>query len=162
MVIKHQQYSGRHQNEECAQRQGAQVPGGAEGQGARTDLDREQMQEHILLNGLRAVQVAGAAAAAEDRLPDFRVAQPVKFFPERDCHYTLTNSCSLRVSERSTIRYPSSLNQTFSHGSGCGAGPAILMPSRLKRLPWHGHAIMSSSGFHAVRQPRCVQMAPSA
>src|SRR5690242_9028444 len=121
------------------------------------------MQKNVLLNCLGPVQIAGAAAAAEDRLPDLAAAQPIEFFPDHDRHgYTLTNSCSLRVSERSTIRYPSSLSQTFSHGSGCGAGPAILMPSRLKRLPWHGHAIISSSGFHAVRQPRCVQMAPSA
>ncbi len=39
-------------------------------------------------------------------------------------------------------------------GSGLGAGPAILTPSRLNLLPWQGQAMMSNSGFHAVRQPR--------
>jgi len=39
-------------------------------------------------------------------------------------------------------------------GQRPGAGPSIFSPSCLNLLPWHGHAMMPSSGFHAVRQPR--------
>src|SRR5208282_3145711 len=68
--------------------------------------------------------------------------------------------------ERSTSKSPSSLSHTRFHGRGLGAGPSILSPGfKLARshtaslLPWQGQAIMFNSGFHAVRQPRCVQTA---
>src|SRR5690348_4721940 len=116
------------------------------------------MKKDILLNGLGAMQIAGTTAAAENRAPDFSIPDPVELFFDCCGHaYTFTYSGSFNVVERSTIRLPSSASQTFSQGSGCGAGPATFMPSRLNRLPWQGHAIKSSSGFQAVRQPRCVQ-----
>src|SRR5579864_2761451 len=121
------------------------------------------MKKNVLLDGLGTVQVARAAAAAEYRAPDFRIPDPIELFFDCCGHaYTFTYSGSFSVVERSTIRFPSSASQTFSHGRGCGAGPATFMPSRLNRLPWQGHAIKSSSGFQAVKQPRCVQIAPRA
>src|SRR5471030_1101567 len=44
------------------------------------------MQENVLLHRLRAMQVAGSAAAAEDRFPRFGVFYPLEFFFDRDCH----------------------------------------------------------------------------
>src|SRR6476660_2923545 len=163
MVIKHQQNAGGDQDEERAQRERSQIPCGAKLQGAGADFYREQVKKNILLNGLRAMQIAGAAAAAEYCAPDFRIPDFVELCLDCCGHsYTFTYSGSFNVVERSTIRLPSSASQTFSQGRGCGAGPATFTPSRLKRLPWHGHAIKSSSGFQAVRQPRWVQIAPSA
>ena len=74
----------------------------------------------------------------------------------------LTNWSGVTMVDRSTSRSPSSLIQIFSQGSGLGAGPSIFTPSRLNLLPWQGQAMMPSSGFQAVRQPRCVQVADSA
>src|SRR5690242_11286309 len=162
MVIKHQQDAGGDQDEERAQRERSQIPCGAELQRARADFHRKKMKKDVLLDGLRAMQIAGAAAAAEYRAPDFRIPDSVVLCFDCGHAYTFTYSGSFNVVERSTIRLPSSASQTFSQGRGCGAGPATFTPSRLKRLPWHGHAIKSSSGFQAVRQPRCVQIAPSA
>src|SRR5438270_1452843 len=163
MVIKHEQDASRDQDKKRAQGERTQIPRRAEFQSTRTDFHRKKMKKDVLLDGLGAVQIAGAASAAEYRAPDFRIPDPVKLFFDSGGHgYTFTYSGSFNGLERSTIRLPSSASQTFSHGSGCGAGPATFTPSRLKRLPWHGHAIKSSSGFHAVRQPRWVQIAPRA
>src|SRR5689334_10386465 len=136
VVIEHEQNAGGNQDENRAQGQRAQIPRGAELQRARADLYREKMKKDILLHGLRAMQVAGAAAAAKYRAPDFRVPDPLELCFDRGGHfYTFTYSGSFSVVERSTIRLPSSASQTFSHGRGCGAGPATFTPSRLKRLP---------------------------
>src|SRR4029077_5906956 len=67
-------------------RQRAQIPGGAELQGARPDFHREQMKEDILLDGLGAMQVTGAAAAAKYGAPDLSVPEPIEFRLERGGH----------------------------------------------------------------------------
>ena len=63
--------------------------------------------------------------------------------------------------ERSTSRSPSSLSQMRFHGSGLGAGPSIFSPSLFEFAAMAGQAMMPNSGFHAVRQPRCVHTALS-
>jgi hypothetical protein len=78
VVIEHQQNAGGDQDKESAQGQRAQIPRGAELQRARADLYRKKMKKDILLHGLRAMQVAGAAAAAKYRAPDFRVPDPLE------------------------------------------------------------------------------------
>ena len=66
MVVQHEQDAGNHQDQECSQRQCAQVPCRAEAHHALADLCREQVEEDILLDGESAVQGAVARAAAED------------------------------------------------------------------------------------------------
>ena len=41
-----------------------------------------------------------------------------------------------------------------NHGIGFGAGPAIMLPSRRKELPWQGQEMVSDSCFQTVKQPR--------
>ena len=55
MVIEHEENSGDDQDQKCSQRQCAQVPGGADAHHATPDLGGKQVQEHVLLNGQRAV-----------------------------------------------------------------------------------------------------------
>ena len=64
--------------------------------------------------------------------------------------------------ERSTIEIALITTHMRSQGSGWGAGPSVLIPSRVNLLPWHGQAMVSVSGFHAVRHPRWVHTALSA
>src|SRR4029077_17371650 len=112
MVIEHQQNAGGNQDKKSTERQRAQIPGGAELQGARPDFHREQMKEDILLDGLGAMQVTGAAAAAKYGAPDLSVPEPIEFRFEGGSHaYTFTYSGSFSVVERSTIRLPSSASQ---------------------------------------------------
>ena len=66
------------------------------------------------------------------------------------------------VIDVSTTRSPEGSSPTSSHGSGRGAGPSTTLPSRSKRLPWHGQAITPWSERKRVMQPRCVQTAESA
>src|SRR5579862_7614295 len=89
---------------------------------------------------------------------------------DRFCHaYTLTKESRAKGAtsvERSTSRSPSSFSQMRFHGNGLGAGPSIFSPGfnlawseTENLLPWHGHAIIPNSGFHAVRHPKWVHTA---
>src|SRR4029077_12657894 len=110
---------------------------------------------YVLLHGEGTAQCAGSGPAAENRTPHPRAAQLVEIVGNCFRHaHTLTNCMGRMVTERSTIRSPSSLIEVCSQGSGLGAGPSIFSPSRLNLLPWQGQAMMPSSGFQAVMQPR--------
>src|SRR5664279_4855958 len=163
MVIEHQRNAGAHQYEKGSEGQCAQIPRRAEAEHSGPHLGREKVEEYVLLHSESPVQRTGSSPTAEHRTPNPGAAQLVEIV--RDCFrhaHTLTNCMERIVMERSTIRSPSSLIQVCSQGSGLGAGPSILTPSRLNLLPWQGHAMMPNSGFHAVRQPRWVQTALSA
>jgi len=43
--------------------------------------------------------------------------------------------------------------------SGASAGPAITLPSGLKREPWHGQSHVLSASFQSTMHAMCVQTA---
>src|ERR1035441_5525099 len=136
MVVEHQQNAGDYQDEECSESERAQIPRRAELQHALARLDREQVQEHVLLHKQRATQIAVAAAAAEDGPPDAVLAHLVDKIVDIVCHgYTLTSCLMAMALDLSTNRLPSSFSHMRNQGSGLGAGPSIFVPSLLNLLP---------------------------
>jgi len=122
VIVEHQQNAGGHLNRKRAQSQRAQIPGDAETQlllvhACGEDLfelfpPATQCVKGILYHTMRF----GFQARLHDQTRTYSRA-------------------AVTLTERSTIKLPSSLIQVLSQGRARGAGPARTLPSRSNWLP---------------------------
>src|SRR5713226_7959854 len=165
VVIEHQQNAGDKKEDEQQRGDRPQIVRGSHPERLLAHFDRQPVEEKIAENGQTAGAVGISWAAAKNGLPDFCLAEILQH-RLKGCRHLLPQTfrtcAGLMLCNLSTSSSPSAVSEIAKCGSGRGAGPSIFSPSALNLLPWHGHAIMSASGFHCVTQPRWVQTADTA
>src|SRR5450432_4228441 len=94
---------------------------------------KEEVREHRE----RPIAVGVRKAMSEDRTIDGALGDPSQKVPHQVTASSVPGGTSLLVSATSIPRSMVSC----SRRNGRGAGPAVTLPSRENRLPWHGQAI---------------------
>ena len=147
---------------------GAQIVGRAHAQRFLAHLDRQKVQEQIPEDGEAARAVGQRRAAAENGFPDARRAQPLQNPADSRCrrHRSTSHLQDLACADDLQLVHQqlSVRASAISRNEAAAAAQArrSTVPSDWNLLPWQGHSIKLSSGFHCVMQPRCVQTAETA